>query len=94
MNNTVHLFHAMMLVHTPQNVSSTIYTLLVLTLASLFGAGPPDNDAEMLMSLPQCHNALPKPVKTLQGLGMLDMSVVTVDARVQCFNGSVVQRRA
>ena len=32
-------------------------------------------------------------VKTLQGLGMLNMSVVAVDARVQWFNGSVVQRR-
>ena len=33
-------------------------------------------------------------VKTLQGLGMLNMSMVAVDARVQWFNGSVVQRRA
>ena len=33
-------------------------------------------------------------VKTLQGLGLLDVSVVAVDARVQWFNGSVVQRRA
>ena len=33
-------------------------------------------------------------VKTLQGLGMLDVSVVAVGARVQWLNGSVVQRRA
>ena len=32
-------------------------------------------------------------VKTLQGLGMLNMSMVAVDARVQWFNGSVIQRR-
>ena len=31
-------------------------------------------------------------VKTLQGLKRLDMSRVAVDARVQWFNGSVVQR--
>ena len=33
-------------------------------------------------------------VKTLQGLGMLDVSVVAVGARVQWFNGSMVKRRA
>ena len=33
-------------------------------------------------------------VKTLQGLGLLDVSVVAVDARAQWFNGSEVQRRA
>ena len=33
-------------------------------------------------------------VKTLQSLGMLNVSVVAVGARVQWFNGSVVQRRA
>ena len=33
-------------------------------------------------------------VKTLQGLGLLNMSMVAVDSRVQWFNGSVVQRRA
>ena len=32
-------------------------------------------------------------VKTLQGLGMLDVSMVAMDARVQWFNGSVIQRR-
>ena len=32
-------------------------------------------------------------VKTLQGLGMLNVSVVAVDARVLWFNSSVVQRR-
>ena len=32
-------------------------------------------------------------VKTLQGLGMLDVSRVAVGARVQWFNGSVVQKR-
>ena len=33
-------------------------------------------------------------VKTLQGLDMLSASMVAVGARVQWFNGSVVQRRA
>ena len=32
-------------------------------------------------------------VKTLQGLGMLDVSMDAVGARVQWLNGSVVQRR-
>ena len=32
-------------------------------------------------------------VETLQGLGLLSMSVVTVDARAQWFNGSMVQMR-
>ena len=33
-------------------------------------------------------------VKTLQGLGMLDVSMVAVGTRVQWLNGSMVQRRA
>ena len=33
-------------------------------------------------------------VKTLQGLGVLDVSIVAVGARVLWFCGSVVQRRA
>ena len=49
------------------------------------------------MTFAEAFNDFPKLwslfVKTLQGLGMLDMSVVAVDARVQWFNGSVVQRR-
>ena len=43
---------------------------------------------------PLPHVPHPLPVKTLQGLGMLDVSMMTVNARVQWFGGSEVQRRA
>ena len=60
------------------------------------------NPASSLIMIPDLQCTSPKnydkfspspSVKTLQGLGMLDVSMVTVGARAQWFNGSVVQRR-
>ena len=48
----------------------------------------------MSSSLMEPAETISVPVKTLQGLGMLSVSMVAVGSKVQCVKSSVVQRRA
>ena len=63
------------------------------TVESMVSQPKPERPQSSLTTSYSSFSCVTSSVKTLQGLGMLDMSMVAVNARVQWFNGSVVQRR-